>query len=335
MIENYLGVDVHQKRCYVVWMDAAGHVQDHRRLANEEMPGYLDTLPKNTLAVIEATRSWQHIYDLLQEKLQQVELVHPQKAKAIASARIKTDKIDANTLAHLARTDLLPTAYAPPPAIRHGRDLARHRARLVRDRSRLKNRVHDILGRYGLSSPVSDLFGKQGRLFLSQQLPRLSPIHQTILTDILTLIDGLNERIKAASRDINALAKDEPRIRLLQSIPGIGTYSAWLILMEIGDIHRFSSPKQLCSYAGLVPSTYSSDERTHHGPITKQGSSWLRWIMVEAAQKAPLFSPHLARTFQRISYRRGKMAARVALARKMLTIIYYMLKRGELYQESG
>ena len=333
MIEHYLGVDFHLKRCYVVWMNKAGEIQDQRRLHNEEMPGYLDALPRNTLAVLEATRSWQYMYDILTEKVERVELVHPQKAKAIASARIKTDKIDARTLAHLARADLLPTAYAPPREIREGRDLARHRTKLVRDRTRLKNRVHDILARYGLTSPFSDLFGRKGRSYLEEVLPTLRPIHQRMLRDDLVVIDGLNERISEVSAEIRRRAKQEPSVQVLESMPGIGTYSAWIIFTEIGDIKRFPSAKQLCSYSGLVPSTYSSDKRTYHGRITKQGSSSLRWIMVEAAQKAPKYSARLARFYRRVCWRRGKKTARVALARKMLSITYYMLKRGEPYQE--
>lgn len=333
MIEHYLGVDFHARRSYVVWMDRAGEIQDQRRLQNEEVPAYLDSLPPNTMAVLEATRGWQHMYDILCGKVEQVELVHPQKAKAIASARIKTDKIDARILAHLARADLLPTAYAPPREIREGRDLARHRTKLVRDRTRLKNRVHDILARYGLSSPFSDLFGRKGRCYLQELLPTLRPIHQRMLGDDLVIIDRLNERINEVSAEIRRRGKQEPSVQVLESMPGIGTYSAWIIFTEIGDIKRFPSAKQVCSYAGLVPSTYSSDERTYHGRITKQGSSSLRWIMVEAAQKAPKYSPRLARFYQRVCWHRGRNTARVALARKMLSIIYYMLKRGEPYEE--
>lgn len=123
MIEHYLDVDFHLKRCYVLWMNRAGEVRDQRRLLNEEVPQHLDALPYNTLAVIEATRSWRHMYDILSERVEQVELVHAQKVKAIASARIKTDKIDARALAHLARVDLLPTAYAPPRKTRERWDL--------------------------------------------------------------------------------------------------------------------------------------------------------------------------------------------------------------------
>ena len=147
MYQNYLGVDLHLKRTYVVLMDAQGTIKDKRRLPTDSLGDYAAQVPHSTLAVLEATRNWQYAYDLLDEKVGQVELAHPKKVKAIASAEVKTDKIDATTLAHLARADLLPTAYAPPKGIRQGRALARHRAKLVRDRTRMKN--HSLIGTEG------------------------------------------------------------------------------------------------------------------------------------------------------------------------------------------
>jgi transposase len=260
-------------------------------------------------------------------------MAHPKRVKAIAAARIKTDKIDATILAHLARADLLPTAYVPPPEIRELRDLVRHRAKLVRERTRHKNRVHYVLCRYNLHSPCSDLFGKKGRAFLTKVRDQLSSIHQLMLDNYLEMIDALDERIKPVNQVIHGWAKTDPRIGLLTSMPGVGIYSAVMIIAEIGDVRRFDGPKQLCSFAGLVPSTRSSDDLVRHGRITKEGSSWLRWIMVSAAQRAPCGSPRLARFFERVMQRRGKKAARVALAREMLSIVYYMLLNNTPYEE--
>lgn len=338
MYQNYLGVDLHLKRTYVVLMDAQGTIKENLRLPTDSLGDYAATLPPSTMAVLEATRNWQYAYDLLAEQVDQVELAHPKEVKAIASAKIKTDRIDAATLAHLARADLLPTAYAPPQRIRQGRALVRHRAKMVRDRARIKNRVHALLAQKGLRSPVSDLFGKEGRIFLAQLGSQWDAVSQAILAHNLALIDSLSECIMSAEEQITRFIQTHPdlkaQIALLSTIPGVATYSALLILTEVGDIHRFPDPKHLCSYAGLVPSTYQSDEVIRHGKITKEGSPWLRWIAVEAAISAHRHSPGLARYYQRIQQRHGKKAARVALARKLLTIIYYMLTRGEPYRES-
>jgi transposase len=228
---------------------------------------------------------------------------------------------------------LVPTSYAPPVDIRELRDLVRHRAKLVRERTRHKNRVHAILARYNLHSPYSDLFGKGGRAFLDKIQDQLSDVHRLLLANYLGMIDALNERLKPVDKAIQEWARRDPRIPLLRTMPGVGLYTAATMVAEIGDIKRFGSPKQLSSFAGLVPATRSSDQRTRHGRITKEGSPWLRWVMVSAAQKAPTKSPRLQSFFDRIARRHGNQAARVALARKMLMIAYYMLSRNEPYQE--
>lgn len=333
MYQHYLGVDLHRRRSYVVLMDNQGNLIDQRRLPNDAMSDYVAQLPKSTFAVLEATGNWSYMYDVLEEGTDKVVLAHPKRVKAIAAARIKTDKIDATILAHLARADLLPTAYAPPVEIRELRDLVRHRSKLVRERTRHKNRIHTILSRYNLHSPSTDLFGKQGRAFLDKVSNDLSTTHQLMLNNYLSLIDALDERIKSVNQVIRARAKDDSRIKLLTSMPGIGIFSAVVITAEIGDVSRFVGPKQLCSFAGLVPSTRSSDAHVRHGRITKEGSPWLRWIMVSAAQRAPCASPRLARFHERILQQHGKKTARVALARQMLSIVYYMLLRNTPYQE--
>jgi transposase len=333
MYDHYLGVDLHRKRTYVVLMDREGQVSDQRRLPNDAMPDYVAQLPENTFAVLEATGNWSYMYDVLCEGAAEVVLAHPKRVKAIAAAKIKNDKIDASTLAHLARANLVPTSYAPPVDIRELRDLVRHRAKLVRERTRHKNRVHAILARYNLHSPYSDLFGKGGRDFLDEIRDQLSDVHRLLLANYLGMIDELNERLKPVDRAIREWAKGDLRIPLLRTMPGVGLYTAATMVAEIGDIKRFGSPKQLGSFAGLVPATRSSDQRTRHGRITKEGSPWLRWVMVSAAQKAPAKSPRLQGFFDRIARRHGNQTARVALARKMLMIAYYMLLRNEPYQE--
>lgn len=333
MYQHYLGVDLHRKRTYVVLMDSQGNISDQRRMANEAMADYVDQLPPNTFAVVEATGNWSYMYDVLAAKLDKVVLAHPKRVRAIAATRIKTDRIDATILAHLARTNLLPTAYAPPIEVRELREVVRHRAKLVRERTRHKNRIHRVLAQYNIHAPCSDLFGKQGRLFLVEVRERLSTTSQLLLEDYLHLIKTLNERINALNQIIRNWAKTDPRAGLLMSMPGVGEYSAAMILAEIGDIHRFSGPKQLCSFAGLVPSTRSSDMRVHQGRITKEGSPWLRWIMINAAQRAPCASSRLGKFFARIARKQGRKTARVALARKMLSIVYYMLLNNEPYQE--
>ena len=174
MYQHYLGVDLHKRRTYVVLMDAQGKVCDQRRLANEAMTDYAAQLPEHTFAVVEATGNWSYMYDVLKPHVETVVLAHPKQVRAIAAAKVKTDKIDASILAHLARADLLPTAYAPALDIRELRETVRHRAKLVRERTRHKNQIHRLLSLYNVQPLCKDLFGKRGLEFLGHVREQLS-----------------------------------------------------------------------------------------------------------------------------------------------------------------
>jgi transposase len=234
-------------------------------------------------------------------------------------------------LADLLRTNLLPAAYIPSQDARDLRDLVRHRAHLTRQRTQLKNRVHAILARYGFQRPKGGLFTKPGKVFV-QNLP-LRPFHRRIIDDSLVLIEQFQASAKALDKRLAQEVAQRPLAQLLVTIPGIGPYSALTVLAEIDDISRFPTAKHLCSYAGLVPSTHSSGDRTRYGPITKEGSPWLRTVMVEAAQVAVRLSPTLERYRDRIAAKHGRNAAKVAVARKLLTSIFWMLQRREPYRD--
>ena len=334
MYPFYLGIDLHLKRTYVVLMDTEGEVIDERRLLNAEMAGYLEQhVPQETYAVLEATRNWPFMYDMLSEHVERVELAHPKEVKAIANAAVKTDRIDANVLAHLARMNYLPTAYAAPKEVRDLHLYTRHRSWLIGHRTQAKNRIQAVLSSYNLASPVSDLFGVKGREFLEEVLGELRPAARRVITDNLTLIDRLDEQIKELEQEIPLTKEQAHSIQLLMSMPGVGKVTALTILAEIGHISRFNSSKALCNWAGLTPRVRKSDAIVRHGKISKQGSAHLRSAMGQASMVASRFSPRWYRVYERLAKRCGKRGARVAVARRLLTVIYYMLKRNQPYQE--
>jgi transposase len=328
----YVGVDLHRDYSMVTVLGARGKPLRQVRLRNDNLGDFLASLREKPAVVLEATRNWAYPVELMEPHARQVVLAHPKKTKAIASAKIKTDKIDSETLARLLRSDLVPTSYIPPQEIRDLRDLLRHRAGLVRLRTRVKNRVHVVLGRYGLVSPFSDLFGVAGRRWL-RALSGLRPTHREMLDRYLRVIEALEAEITPLSEEIEGLVADDTEAQLLCTIPGIGRYSALLVLAEIGESSRFPDPKHLASYAGLVPSVRASGGRTHLGGITHEGSAWLRWILIQAAPKAVRGSPRLASLYQRMARRRGPQKAKVAVAHELLVIIWHMLHSKQPYQE--
>lgn len=337
MSTYYLGIDLHKKRSFAVLMDHQGEIIEECGLANDQVVEFLtQKVPAATIGILEATWNWQFMYDLMSEHCQDVKLAHPQKVKMIAEATVKTDKIDARTLAHLARTGYLPTAYAAPKEIRHLRQIVRHRLSLIADRTQHKNRIHAALVRYNLVSPVSDLFGCKGRQFLDSLresgLPRTA---QQVVDDHLALIDFINERLVSVDQMLKEYADQDKDTALLETLPGVALITAVTIRAELGEVERFRTARHAARWAGLTPKVHASDETVQHGPISRQGSPYLRAAMVGAALRAPRYSPALRRFHQRIARRRGNGMARVALARKMLIIAYTMLRNGQPYQEAG
>jgi len=333
--EYYLGIDLHKKRSFTVLLDRDGRLMHEGGLPNDQMREFLALkVPRATTVVMEATFNWPFMYDLASEYVEQVLLAHPQKVKMIAEATVKTDKIDARTLAHLARTGYLPTAYAAPRAVRELRQLLRHRANLVADRTRQKNRIHSILTRHNLTAPVSDLFGVQGRAFLRgcQGLP---PADGRSIEDNLAAIDFFDQLIAEVGRHLAQQVRSDPQVALLQTLPGVGLVTAATIRAELGEADRFPNAARAARWAGLTPSVRASDETIHRGAISREGSAYLREAMVGAALRAVRYSPSLRKFHERIARRRGQGMARVALARKMLEIAYCMLRSGQPFREAG
>lgn len=236
----------------------------------QELVGMVAPSEGKARVVLESTGNWAFIYDTLEPYVSELILAHSKEVKAIAHARVKSDEIDADTLFHLLRADLIPTAYIPPREVRDRRDWLRSRTAIVRMGTQLKNRIHALLAKNGLTSPVSDLFGQAGREWLDGV--ELCSVHRQILDRYLRLLDALEAESKATNAQVAREARAEPRARLLMTIPGVGPLTALLILAETGDIKRFHSHRQLVSYAGLAPQVRSSGGRTWLGSITKEGT---------------------------------------------------------------
>ena len=298
--------------------------------ANGALQQYLERVPPDTRIAVEATGNWMWLYELIEDRHPDLVLAHPLKTKAIASARIKTDKIDATTLAHLLRANLVPAAYIPPRAVRDTREILRYRASLVRLRTQLKNKIAAIVSKTGLQPPTKRACGVKSRRFLATAPVR--PCYRLGLDGYLRLVETLTAEIQQVSQTITAQAAADPQAQLLCTMPGIGAYSALLILSEIGDVGRFPDSRHLCSYAGLVPSVHASGGKTRLGRLTKQGSSWLRWILVELSVHAINGAPQFRQLYYRVARKHGGNTGRVAVARAMLKTIYAMLTKQEAFR---
>lgn len=329
----HVGMDMHKKFSVVTAVNEDGEeVISGKRLnhGNGDVDEFFSGLNEDAQVVLEAGSNWYWMCDLLDELGIPNRLCHPLKTKAIASAKIKTDKLDSRILANLDRMDFVPESYITDIKTRHSRELLRYRAALVKIQTGIKNRVHAILAKNNIPNPYSDLFGKAGTKYLSDLKP--APVYQQALDGYTRQLDALSTEIARAEKSIAKTMKITPETRLLETIPGVGPIRALTIASEIGDVGRFHSAKHLASYAGLVPSTSQSGEGVaRHGKITRQGSRWLRWSLVEAAIHVVGKPGPLKEFYLRLSKRKGKKAARVAVARKLATYIYHMLNEGKDY----
>ncbi len=334
----YIGVDYHKKYSYVVVKDREGQVKRRGKVNNtkEEFQQLLEPYHSGK-AVLEATRNWGLIYDWLDDILDDVALAHPLKVRTIAEARIKTDKISADILCDLLRSNLLPEAYVPNKETREAKNILRQRMFFVRIQTMVKNRIYTILDRHpeiaSQAPDVSDLFGVSGMKWLRQAV--LPGQDNELLASELELLEVLRRKISGSNGMVKDLAKGDKRVKLLRSIPGIGPFFSVLVAKEIEDISRFRGEKKLCAYAGLVPSTYASGGKVFHGRITKLGNKWLRWAFIEAVQPAIKSDADLFTYYQRLKMKKGSNAAKVATARRLLTIVYRVLSQERFYERKN
>ena len=334
--DYHIGVDYHKAYTHLVVQDSGGKVLRSGKVKNDprSLAGFLTPYRKSSHAVMEASRNWTVMYDWLDELCDDVVLAHPLKVKAIADAKIKTDKIDATILAHLLRADLIPEAYVPCEAARELRQALRERIFFVRLRTMVKNRVVTIFDRYPEQTrtlrEMTDLFGKIGRGQLAQL--SVSAIDREHIDRALAFIDDINQHIREAETTIRRFSSDNADVRRLKTMPGVGEFFARLIAAEIDDVSRFRSAKKLAAYTGLVPSTYASGGKCWNGRIIKAGNKWLRWAFVEAAIPAMRAEPALKFEYERLKAAKGANRAKVAVARKLLTIAYQMLRDQRDYE---
>ncbi|MGC9385167.1 MAG: IS110 family transposase [Kosmotogaceae bacterium] len=334
----YVGIDQHKRTSYFCCLNEDGRVVKERNLVNDSsvIETFLSQLPDDELtAVLEVGSYWGVMHDTLEELdlVDNIKLAHPQKLKAFASANKKTDKIDAHLLAELLRRDQIPEVWIQTKTLRVQKNVARFRLFLVRERTRIKNRIHNIASRNHLNTPeVSDLFGKYGREWLNTvDLPEEE---RFTLDCHLDFLDFIESQIKKIEKYLNKLFKDDEEVKLLKTIPGIGNILAVVLKLEIGDINRFSTVGKFHCYSGLIPSIYSSARITRYGRLVKNSNKYIRWALVEAAQIANRHSINFKRIYDRIAARKNKKTAVIVVARKLASTLFYMLKRKEKYSEN-
>jgi len=332
----FIGVDHHKQASVMTIVDKLGLELKHGRVLNlrERIKHFLAGYHPFT-AVLEAGRSSYVMADLLRELGGEVKMANALQVKAIAHARIKTDKRDSRMLAELLRGNLIPEVYQRGEGNRQAQRVMRLRAHWVAKQTEVKNKIRALLAhqreeiQLEVAKREERLFSGKGIEFL-RSLP-LDGSEKMILDDLIQGYEEAQAHIQKTDGLVGHLYGEIEEAARIDTVPGFATTLSVLVAVEIADIRRFPTVGDLHSYAGVIPSTYASGERLHHGRITKQGSAWLRWAAVEAVYPAIKKDLGLRVLFHRLAKRKGPNVAKVAVARRLLTIIYRVLSEKRDY----
>jgi transposase len=328
----FAGLDLHQKMVEAVILDDAG-----RLLLNQRFPATrpaLEAFARRHLTdcavALEATCNTWPVAGILKPLVAELVISNPMRTRAIASAKIKTDRVDATVLAQLLRLDYLPRVWQPDAETQALRRRTTERANLVGDRTRIKNRIHAVLHQRLIPAPQGDLFDARHLQWLAT-LP-LDPDGRESLDRHLRQLAATQAEVTALEDRLANEAYHDARAKLLLSLPGVDFTVAQALLSALGEVERFPDGDHAAAYLGLVPSTYQSGEHCYHGHITKQGRSHARWLLVQAAQHLDRHPGPLGVFFRRIARKKNRNVAVVATARKLVTIAWRMLKYNEPYR---
>jgi transposase len=334
---HFIGVDLHKKSITVCVMDEKQSVVARKTLPCEQPDQIVEFFRpfRPFQVVVEATASYPWFVELVEPLAEKIVLAHPKKLRVIAESTQKTDRLDAFVLAKFLSLGMIPRAYMPTPRQRQHRRLVRYRHYLRSRMTSVRCKIRHILADY--NADRKDLFSANCGLPYLKQVP-LSDIDRFVIKQLWSEFQDHQARLQSAIKKIKAFIKKAPKREeetraIIKTAPGVGFVTAEVVISELGDVSRFPNAKKICAYAGLVPAVrQTGGKQSKDLPITKQGSGLLRWALVESAWRLVKTSPKWSAFFSRLKQRAGSKRAIVAVARKLLCVLYAMLKASTPYQ---
>jgi transposase len=332
---RYIALDIHKKYCVIGGVDREGRVVLHAvRVEHADLEGWLKkNLRATDHVVFESTTNAWHVYDLLEPLVERVVVANPAKVKQIANARVKTDVRDTFILARLLAANLVPDVWVPPAHVREMRQLLSQRRQLVETHTQILNRMHSVAHRHHLHHERGKRFNEKNTLW--QKDKRLSKVEQFQLELEMENRAYIEKQIQRIGREVAKMCHQKPwadSMTYVMQLPGFGVITAMTVLAAIGEIQRFGTPQHLASYSGLTGGLDQSGTKLVQKGITKEGRKELRWAMVEVAQRAVKSDPHWKRKFQEMEKRMHRNQAIVAIARRLLELVWYVLTRRQSYR---
>jgi transposase len=334
---KYIGLDLHKRNIFATVLGEDGKILSKANISSrkEDLSYYLKKQGNDISVAIEASYNWLFYFRIIEKLTDNITVAHPPKTRIIGEARIKTDKIDSKVLAYMLKADMLPAVYIPTRLSMENKLLLRSRISLVRLRTAIKNKIHAIIDRnrdsYSGLENLTDIFGKTGVSILRNT--KIPEPDYMIITNYLDLISDINKKIAEFEAEIDRRIDPDKDIEILKSIPGVGSFTAFILKSEIDDIARFASKEKFTSYAGLTPSVHQSGSKSYTGKITKQGNKFIRWALTEAAHVAVNHSEYFRYHYNKVKAKQGASSATIAVARRMAEIAYVLLKEKRSYIE--
>ena len=330
---RYVGLDVHKDVVQACLIDEQGRQRESHRLpcTKESLEAFArERLRATDYIALEATTNTWAVLALLRPHVARIVVGNPLRTRAIAEAKVKTDKVDAEILAQLLRCDYLPAVWQPDEDTQRLRELSAHRAGLVGDQTRLKNRVRSLLAQRLIVPSLPTLFGVAGREWLRNMA--LPAADRLVIDGFLRLLDQLEAEQAGVEKALAEISYPKEEVRLLMTLPGVGAAAAQALVAALGDWRRFPDGDAAASYLGLTPSVRQSANSCHYGRITKAGNPQARWLLTQASQQVAQHPGPLGVFFRRLKAKKNHNVAVVATARKLVVIAHLMLKNNEPYR---
>jgi len=332
---RYVALDIHKHYCVVAGVDREGRVVlQPVRVEHADLEGWLKkNLRASDYVVIESTTNAWHVYDLLVADVERVLVANPIQVKQIAHARVKTDIRDTLILARLLAANLVPVVWVPPVPVRQLRQLLSQRRQFVETHTQIVNRMHSVAHRHHLHHPAGKRFNEKNTAW--QKDKRLSKMEHFQLGLEMENRVYIEKQIGRIGKEVAKMSHQKPwaeNMTYLMQLPGFGVITAMTVLAAIGEIQRFDSARHLASYSGLTPGLEQSGTKYNEKGITKEGRKELRWAMVEVAQHAVKSDPLWKHRFQEMQKRMHRNQAIVAIARRLLELVWQVLTRRQPYR---
>jgi transposase len=334
---HFIGVDLHKKSITVCVMNEERTILARKTLYCCQPELILEFFQqwRPFKVVIEATAGYFWFVELIEPLAERVVLANPAKLRVIAESTKKTDRLDAQTLAEFLARDMIPEAHRPPLRQRQHRELVRHRQYIRGRMTSVRCKIRHILSNH--NADRKDLFSERcGPAYLKEV--KLSDAERFVIKQLWSEYDYHFARLVALTKKIKSFIRKAPKPeaearKIIKTAPGVGTVTAEVVISELGDVKRFRNAKTVCAYAGMVPRVrQTGGKKSKDLQITKEGSGLLRWALVETAWRVVNQSPRWDAVYTRLKKRSGHKRAIVAVARKLLCVLYAMLKTSTPYK---